>query len=33
MHYEIIDCCFNIFFVEIQLKEETLEVFFGHQSL
>ena len=29
MHYEIIDCYFNDFFVEIQLKKETWKMFFG----
>ena len=33
MHREIIDCYFNIFFVEIQLKKENLKVFLGCQSL
>ena len=30
MHCEIIDCYFNIVFVEIQLKKENLKSVFGH---
>ena len=33
MHWKIIDCYFNVFFVEIQLKKKTWKVDFGCQSM
>ena len=33
MHWKIIDCYFNVFFVEIQLKKKTWKVDFGCQSI
>ena len=32
MHFEIIDCYFNIFFVQIQQKKENMKSVFGPQS-